>query len=162
MATIVDALEQEGLIVKADVADALDEVIDWKPVFIDIEGGKFSTWRGIPSNPEKYVVIGDFFVTGIEKPSPKQTEGIMAIRKDLIDEVEPNELVFKKAIPFAMLTLWTVHITIPLHIPTGAFVSAPGETADSKLGLIRFNAEIQEASKSLPKHDVWMPTEISP
>ena len=128
--------------------DALDEVVDWSPVFIDIEGGNFSTWRGIPSNPDKYVVIGDFFVTGIEKPTPKQTEGIRAIRKDLIQEVEPHHLVFKKVIPFAVLTLWTVFATIPLLIPTGAFVSAPGETSDSKLGVIRFSPLVQEAGKS--------------
>ncbi len=129
--------------------DALDEVVDWRPVFIDIEGQKFSTWRGIPSNPDKYVVIGDFFVTGIEKPTPKQTEGIRAIRKDLIEEVEPHHLVFKKVIPFAVLTLWTVVFTIPLVIATGAFVSSQGDTADSKLGVIRFIPGVQElAGKS--------------
>jgi len=131
------------------VPDALDEVVDWKPVFIDIEGAKFSTWRGIPNNPDKYVVIGDFFVTGIEKPTPEQTEGIRAIRKDLIEEVEPSHLVFKKVIPFAILTLWTVFATIPMYIPTGAFSSAHGDTADSKLGVIRFLPEVQElAGKS--------------
>jgi len=149
ISTNADTLEQRGLIVRANVPDALDEVVDWNPVFIDIEGAKFSTWRGVPSNPDKYVVIGDFFVTGIEKPTAKQTEGIRAIRRDLIDEVEPHHLVFKKHIPFAVLTLWTVIFTVGIHIPTGAFVSAPGETADSKLGVIRFNAEVQElAGKS--------------
>ena len=128
--------------------DALDEVVDWRPVFIDIEGQNFSTWRGIPRNPNKYVVIGDFFVTGIEKPTREQTEGIRAIRRDLIDEVEPSHLVFKKTIPFAILTLWTVVFSIPLLIPTGAFVSSPGETAESKLGVIRFTHDVQEAGKS--------------
>jgi hypothetical protein len=131
------------------VPDALDEVVDWKPVFIDIEGAKFSTWRGVPNNPDKYVVIGDFFVTGIEKPTPEQTEGIRAIRKDLIEEAEPSHLVFKKVIPFAILTLWTVVFTIPLVIATGAFASSPGDTADSKLGVIRFHPDVQElAGKS--------------
>ena len=142
--TFADTLKQRGLVVKANVPDALDEVVDWRPVFIDIEGGKFSTWRGIPSNPDKYVVIGDIFVTGIEKPSLKQTEGIRAIRKDLIEQVEPHHLVFKKVIPFAVLTLWNVFATIPLLIPTGAFVSAQGETADSKIGVIPFNPNVQE------------------
>lgn len=147
---LINTLEQRGLVVQAKVLDALDEVVDWEPVFIDYEGGKFSTWRGVPSNPHKYVVVGNFFVTGIEKPTPKQTEGIRAIRKDLIDEVEPHHLVFKKVIPFAILTLWNVFATIGVVVPTGAFVSSPGASADSKLGLIRFHVEhVQElAGKS--------------
>jgi len=135
--------------VKANVPDALDKVVDWTPVFIDIEGAKFSTWRGVPSNPHKYVVIGDFFVTGIEKPTPKQTEGIRAIRKDLIHEVGPQHLVFKKVIPFAMLTLWNVGNIVSIYIPTGAFVSSTGDSAHSKLGVVRLIPDVQElAGKS--------------
>jgi len=137
---------QHGLIVKANVPDALDEVVDWKPVFLDIEGLKFSTWRGVPRNEDTHVVIGDFFVTGIEKPDAKQTAGIRAIRKDLIGELEPSHLIFEKRIPFAVLTLWNV-LAVPLiYIPTGAFVSAASEEpVDSKLGVIRFNAAVQQA-----------------
>ena len=144
ISTFVDTLKQRGIVVRANVPNALDEVVDWRPVFIDIEGGKFSTWRGIPQNPDKYVVIGDIFVTGIEKPTPKQTEGIRAIHKNLIEQVEPHHLVFKKVIPFAVLTLWNVIYTIPLLITTGAFVSAQGETADSKIGVIPFKPNVQE------------------
>ena len=108
-------------------------------------------------------MIGDFFVPGIEKPTHQQTIGIRAIRNDLIEEVEPYDLVFKKIIPFAVLTLWTVKFTIPALLPTGAFVSAPSETAQSKLGVIRFNhAKVQEAGESFHKRDIWMPIGILP
>ena len=115
--------------------------MDWEPVFIDIEGGKFSTWRGIPSKPDDYVVIGHFFVTGIEKPTIKQTANIKAIRKDLISERAPHHLIWKKIIPFAALSLWNVIISDLLHIPTGAFVSNPSQDASGlQIGLLIFTA----------------------
>jgi len=134
---------KHGFIVKANVPDVLDEVVDWKPVFKDIEGRQFSTWRGVPSNPEKFVVIGHFFVTGVEKPTPEQTAGIKAIRRDLVEEVEPHHLIFKKILPKAILTLWNVFATVTILIPTGAFVSSPGGSAESRLGLIRVSAVVE-------------------
>lgn len=125
--------------------DALVEVKGWKKVFVDIEGHQFSTWRGIA--PEGYVVIGDFFVTGVDEPTPEQTSGIMAIRKDLISEVEPTRLIWSHRLPFANPTLWDVLVTVPIHVPTGAFVSKDGEDSLGLLiGVLKFNAvEVQKA-----------------
>ena len=135
--------EGHGLIVKANDPSALCEVVDWEPVFIDIEGRKFSTWRGVPQNPN-CVVIGHFFVNGVEKPKPKDTAGIRAIRRDLISEREPHHLIWKGMLPKAILTLWDVLVTDLLHIPTGAFVSKNGTDAVGlQIGLLRFNADAQ-------------------
>jgi hypothetical protein len=105
-------------------------VVDWQPVFIDIEGAKFSTWRGIPRHPQDYVVIGHFFVNGIKKPTAEQTADIRAIRKDLIAEQDSEfiRLVWKETLPKAILTLWDAPLVNTFHdIPTGAFVSKAGE-----------------------------------
>lgn len=135
---------QMGLIVKALVPDALAEVKDWEPVFIDIEGGQFSTWRGVA--PEGYVVIGHFFVNGTNKPTPDQTAGIRAIRKDLVAEREPNRQIWEKRLPFALLTLWDVAVSDLLHVPTGAFVSKDGQGSVGLLiGLLIHGAAVQKA-----------------
>ena len=117
-------------------------MIDWEPVFIDIEGRKFSTWRGIPQYPD-YLVVGHFFVKGAEKPKPEQTAGIRAIRRDLILEAEPNNLIWKGMLPKAMLTLWDIMIDL-LHYPTGAFVSKNGDdTVGLQIGILRSDADAQ-------------------
>jgi len=130
---------QTGIIVKANDPSALDEVVEWEPVFLDIEQKKFSTWRGIPRTPDLYVVIGHFFVTGLNKPTHEQTVNIRAIRKDLISEQEPNHLIWKQRLPKAVLSLWNATISDRLHFPTGAFVSKDGEDASGlHVGLLRF------------------------
>lgn len=129
---------------KANVPDALAEIVDWEPVFIDIETQQYSTWRGIA--PEGYVVIGHFFVTGGEKPTPEQTAGIRAIRKDLIGEQEPDRRIWSHRLPFANLTLWDAITAVLIYVPTGAFVSKNGEDSSGLLiGLLLFNAGILEA-----------------
>ncbi|PPQ78017.1 hypothetical protein CVT25_015573 [Psilocybe cyanescens] len=132
----------EGLIVLAkDGSDALGEIRDWEQVFVDIEQHKFSTWRGIPLDPRKYTVIGDVFVTGVEKPSEEQTVGIKAIRKDLIAERQPHHLVWEGRLPKAILSLWDILAVDRLHVATGAFVSTGGSSPDDlRLGVVRFNA----------------------
>jgi len=136
--------DQMGLVVKALIPDALAEIDDWEPVFIDIEGAKFSTWRGVA--PEGYVAIGNFFVNGIEKPSPNQTAGIKAIRRDLISEREPDRQIWAKQIPFAFVSLWDRVSSVKLHVATGAFVSKPGEGSVGLLiGLLISNAAVQKA-----------------
>ena len=119
---------------------------DWEPVFIDIEGRKFSTWRGVARDPEHYAVIGDFFVTGVDKPTPAQTADIRAIHKDLIAELEPHNLVWKKEIPFAVLTLWDIFVTVGIYVPTGAFVSKNGDSSVGlQIGVLRVDAATQDA-----------------
>jgi len=59
-------LKWEGLIANSS---ALDKVVDWEPVFIDIEGRSFSTWRGIQGRPDGYIIVGHIFVKGTEKPT---------------------------------------------------------------------------------------------
>jgi len=49
-------------------------VADWEQVFTDTEGGNFSTWHGVARDPEHYAVIGHFFVTGVDKPTPEQLQ----------------------------------------------------------------------------------------
>ena len=118
-------------------------MIDWEPVFIDIETRKFSTWRGIPQYPD-YLVVGHFFVKGVEKPKPEQTAGIRAIRRDLISEREPANLIWKEMLPKAMLTLWDILVLDLLHFPTGSFVSKNGDdTVGLQIGVLRFNADAQ-------------------
>lgn len=137
---------QSGLIVKAIEPSALDDVLDWEPVFIDIEGRQFSTWRGIAR--DNYVVVGHFFVTGTEKPTKEQTIGIKAIRKDLIAEREPHNLIWREQLPKAILTLWDVKVAVLIEIPTGAFVSAPSDTSVGlQIGLVRFNVAAKETGK---------------
>jgi len=132
---------QEGVIVMANDPSALDKIVDWEPVFMDVEGQKFSTWRGIPSKPDKYMVVGHFFVKGCQKPIAQQTAGIMAIRKDLVSEREPNHLISKQRLPFAVLTLWDMLMSDRLHVPTGAFVSTGTETnVNLQMALLRFKA----------------------
>ncbi|PPQ90048.1 hypothetical protein CVT25_006341 [Psilocybe cyanescens] len=133
---------QEGLIVLAkDGSDALGEIRDWEPVFVDIEQRKFSTWRGIPKDPSKYAVIGEVFVTGVEKPKEERTLGIKAIRRDLIAERQPHHLVWQRRLPKAILSLWDILVVDLLHVATGAFVSTGGPNPDDlRLGVVRFNA----------------------
>ncbi|KAJ7885233.1 hypothetical protein B0H13DRAFT_1455997, partial [Mycena leptocephala] len=77
--------EKSGIIVRAVDDGDLVDVVDWGKVGPNNEPDPpppFSTWRGIA--PDGYVVVGDFFVLGNEKPSPQQTAGIKAIREDIV------------------------------------------------------------------------------
>ncbi|PPQ85470.1 hypothetical protein CVT25_006647 [Psilocybe cyanescens] len=120
---------KEVLIVLAkDGSDTLDEIRDWEP-------------RGIPRDPSKYAVIGEVFVTGVEKLKEEQTVGIKAIRKDLISERRPHHLVWERRLPKAILSLWDILAIDRLHVATGAFVSTGGPNHDDiELGVVRFNA----------------------
>lgn len=132
-----ESLDQTGIIVKEKESRSLADIEDWNPVFIDVEGGKFSTWRGVA--PDGYRVVGDFFVEGIDKPTPEQVEGIKAIRNDLVAEIPATRLLWKKVIPFAVLTLWDVAILPRIHIATGAFISSPAETADRGITVLQLD-----------------------
>jgi hypothetical protein len=125
---------QTGIIVHARDPHALANVEDWEPVFIDIEGQKFSTWRGVA--PKGYVVVGHFFVTGIEKPTREQTVGIKAIRKDIIADLPVNHLIWERRLPFAHVKLLDREAAPKLYVSTGAFVSQDGDYSDVQIGLL--------------------------
>lgn len=75
-------------------ADAFADVLRWEIVIPSgtVPPPSFSTWRGIA--PEGYVVIGHVFVAH-DKPFPvPDTEGIRAIRKDLIQEAAADHLIW--------------------------------------------------------------------
>src|ERR1700675_2404255 len=137
---------QNGLIIKPNVPDAVVDVDDWEPVVIDIDGGRFSTWRGIAR--EGYAVGGDFFVSGIEKPTPEQTQGIRAIRKDLVAELSPQHLIWEGRLPPLVLTLWDIVAAPLIYVPTGAFITTEGESAphDRKVPVLRVNAAEGESA----------------
>ncbi|KAF4618952.1 hypothetical protein D9613_009844 [Agrocybe pediades] len=92
---------QSGLIIQAEDPSALGDIADWEQVFVDIEGREFSVWRPIPARPDEYVSGGDIFVQGTDKPTPDQTFGIKAIRRDLIGERVPTAQLPHQRNPFA-------------------------------------------------------------
>lgn len=120
---------------------ALGNIVDWTPVFIDIEGRQFSTWRGVPEKPSEYVPGGDILVPGVEKPTSEQVAGIKAIRIDLIGERQPHHLIVEIRLPKAIATFWDVLAVDRLHVTTGAFASTGADSADGlTIPVIRFNA----------------------
>jgi len=140
VATSDSVKDRLGMIVKAVDPTALEDVTSWEKVGPnnDPEPTPFSTWRG--QAPKGYVVVGDFFVTGNEKPTAEQTAGIKAVRSDLVDQVEPHRLIWEGRLPWSVVTLWDVIAVALIYIPTGAFVSTPKQSADgAKLALFYWN-----------------------
>ncbi|KAF8126877.1 hypothetical protein K438DRAFT_1646879 [Mycena galopus ATCC 62051] len=141
VATSEGKSEQSGMIVRAVDDGALADVVDWKKVGPN-NGSEppppFSTWRGIA--PDGYVVVGDFFVEGNEKPSPQQTAGIKAIRRDLVGLLPPQRLIWTGRQPWSVVTLWDIVATPLIYIPTGAFGSNADSTAEGiGLALLLFS-----------------------
>ncbi|KAH9474256.1 hypothetical protein JR316_0013419 [Psilocybe cubensis] len=123
--------DHSGMILLAKAgSDALGDIVDWVPVMHGIEPTPFSTWRGIPADPERYVSGGDFFVLGMDKPTAEQTAGIKAIRKELISENKPDRLIWSCLLPFNGLTIWDVASTFKIYYTTRAFVSTSSQTSD--------------------------------
>ncbi|EGO01016.1 hypothetical protein SERLA73DRAFT_179046 [Serpula lacrymans var. lacrymans S7.3] len=141
VATSDSVADQNGLIVKALDASALADVVGWKKVGPNNEPEPpppFSTWRG--TAPEGYIVVGDFFVTGNSEPTPEQTKGIKAIRKDLVHELRVQRMIWEGRQPWSVVTLWDVVAVPLLFITTGAFASVPDRSADdTNLAVLRFN-----------------------
>ncbi|KAH9474260.1 hypothetical protein JR316_0013423 [Psilocybe cubensis] len=134
--------DHSGMILLAkDGSDPLGDIVDWEPVMHGIHPTPFSSWRGIPADPERYVSGGDFFVLGMNKPTPEQTAGIKAIRRDLILESKPDRCIWGVPLPFNGLTIWDVTLLVLTHQPTGAFVSTSAQSADGiTLPVIFFKA----------------------
>ncbi|KAH9474258.1 hypothetical protein JR316_0013421 [Psilocybe cubensis] len=137
-----DNQDHRGLIFLAkDGSDALGDIIDWAPVFIDIEQRRFSTWRGILADPERYVCGGDFFVLGADKPTAEQTAGIRAIRRDLVSERQPQRRIWEGRLPKAILSIWDIVVTDRLHVIPGTFASTDTDSVEGlTLPVVRFNA----------------------
>ncbi|KAH9474262.1 hypothetical protein JR316_0013425 [Psilocybe cubensis] len=122
-------------------SDALGDIVDWEPVFIDIEQGQFSTWRGVPADPERYVCGGHFFVLGVDKPTAEQTASIRAIRKDLVSERQPQRLVWEIRLPKAKLSIWDMEVTDHLHVVPCAFISTVSDSVEElEIPVVRFDA----------------------
>jgi hypothetical protein len=128
------------MIVRAVDDGALADVVDWEKVGPNNEPEPpppFSTWRGVA--PDGYVVVGDFFVEGNEKPSPEQTASIKAIRRDLVGLAKPQRLIWTGSQPWSVVTLWDIVATPLIYVPTGAFVSNADSSADgAELALLLF------------------------
>ncbi|KAH9474268.1 hypothetical protein JR316_0013431 [Psilocybe cubensis] len=110
------------ILMAAEGSDALGDIVDWEPVLRSVEPTPFTTWRGVTRDP-KYVCGGDFFKLGTEKPTAAETAGIRAIRRDLVSEVKPENLVWSCRLPFDTLSIYDVAVVTGVVIPTGAFVS---------------------------------------
>ncbi|KAH9474261.1 hypothetical protein JR316_0013424 [Psilocybe cubensis] len=178
--------DHKGLILLAkDGSDALGDIVDWIPtstfsfsastsspstsITSTSPSPVFSTWRGDPSNPHKYVCGGDFLVLRCTKPTPAQKVGIKAIRRDLVLEVRPDRGVWARegvvwgvaveggvdtenfGVRGQMLSVCNADRVDLLHKRTGAFAvvvgrSGSGSGAGSAVGasarvvVVRFDA----------------------
>ncbi|KAH9474266.1 hypothetical protein JR316_0013429 [Psilocybe cubensis] len=80
-----------------------------------------------------YVCGGHFFKLGAEKPTAAETAGIRAIRRDLVSEVRPENLVWSCLLYGDTLSLYDGAFVADDAVPSGAFVSttvAPGTGVD--------------------------------
>ncbi|KAH9480000.1 hypothetical protein JR316_0006597 [Psilocybe cubensis] len=85
----------------------------------------------VPSNPDRYASGGHLLVLGTEKPTQAQTVGIKAIRKNLIEERQPDRLIWERRLPNGVLSFWDIGIPDSLHSTSGAFVSRFSPTANN-------------------------------
>ncbi|KAH9474259.1 hypothetical protein JR316_0013422 [Psilocybe cubensis] len=127
------------ILLTKDGSDALGEIVDWVPNMGTIEPSRFTTWRGIPADPEKYVSGGDLFVLGMDKPTAEQTAGIKAIRKDLVIERTPDHLIWSRRLPRDTVSLNDVRIVTGVELASGAFVSTSAHAGEERtIPVIRF------------------------
>lgn len=125
-----------GIIVKDNSSDGsiLHPVGDWNEVWNDAGSGKstdFSLWRGVPLLEDSfdYLVLGGFFVRSHDKPSPEETAGIRAIRKDVLELVQAGREVWNDAGTGARLdgAVWDISVAGHLDaINPGHFIPVPG------------------------------------
>ena len=80
----------KGLLVKELVSGSLVPIADWELIWTwdpsNSRGNDFRLWRGIVQDPTNYVVLGDFFKCGSEKPSEEETSKFRAICKSAVEE----------------------------------------------------------------------------
>lgn len=82
------------------------------------------------------MVVGHFFVTGIEKSTREQTIDIKAIREDIIAEYYADHLIWEQWLPKAHLRLLDRETAFKRHVPTGSFVSDGRGATDVRIGLL--------------------------
>jgi len=131
--------KRSGMIVRAVDSDSLTDIVDWKQVAPNQPDSPYSTWRGIA--PEGYVAVGDFFVLGQEKPTAQQTAGMKAIRKQHVNLMPPQRLVWEGRVPMSLVSVWDVIAAPRLFVPTGAFVSNDDENpGGNQIAVVLFDA----------------------
>uniref|UniRef100_A0A8H7XLT6 Uncharacterized protein n=1 Tax=Psilocybe cubensis TaxID=181762 RepID=A0A8H7XLT6_PSICU len=103
---------------------------DWKPYLCR---DWFIGDREVNDDEMLYVCGGHFFKLGAEKPTAAETAGIRAIRRDLVSEVRPENLVWSCLLYGDTLSLYDGAFVADDAVPSGAFVSttvAPGTGVD--------------------------------
>jgi len=131
---------QEGMIVRATAEGTLADVVDWERIGPKNTGpqSSFSAWRGI--GPDGYVVMGDFFTEGDEKPTSEQTVGIKAVREDLVRSIQVQRLIWEGRQQESVLTLWDV-VAVPLIFvfPQTFLASNEHDPEETKASVFLFN-----------------------
>lgn len=124
-----------GIIVQELEPGVLVDIDQWRPVWNDEGSGKsddFALWNGVNSfGPpgEEYIALSSLLTRYWHKPTAEDTQGIKAVRRDVVVTIQPHAQVWTDKGTGAPEdgAVWTISAKLNRDaVETGAFVAVSG------------------------------------